>query len=353
MLFEKLDLERIREYLSLEGRKILVYHRDADGVSSASMVLKFFPDFEPMPREGPILDRKFMKEIEEKGPDVLVFLDIPIDQEWEKIRSLKESSEGMRIMIIDHHIIERDMNPDGVLHINPRFEVPGIYCPASYCIYRIFRSMGLDVEPFVWIAVIGIIGDYGFEDCGDVLEECAERYPQFMEGEDFRKNKLATAAEMISAAITLKGPKGAGKGLEALARSEEFSDFYDSRVFRGYRETVNREIERITEDFEENKDILEEDKVIFYEIKSKLNITSIMATVFTERYEDYVVITRKNSAQGWKVSLRCQKGWTNVGDLAKSCSKGIGSGGGHPKSAGALVRDWDEFRKRVLEFVRK
>ncbi|MBN2043070.1 MAG: DHH family phosphoesterase [Candidatus Aenigmarchaeota archaeon] len=353
MICDNLDIGKVKDYLNTEGKRILVYHRDADGVCSASLLLKFFPDFEAIPREGPIIDSKFMKEITGMNPGMLLFLDIPIDQEWKKVKKIRDSVPGIKIMVLDHHLMEKDLNKLGMLHINPRFDAPDIYCPASYCIYKLFKKMGLDVEPFIWISVIGIIGDYGFEDCGDVLQECVKRYPEFNHGKDIKKNGLATAAEMISAAITLKGGEGAKLGLEALVKSEKIEDFYHSRTFRRYREIVQREIERITKDFEVNKEIFGKEKVIFYQISSKLNITSIMATVFTERYEDYAIIVRKHSDQGWKISLRCQKGWVNVGDLAKDCSKGIGSGGGHPKSAGALVKDWDKFKSRVLEYVKK
>ena len=57
--------------------------------------------------------------------------------------------------------------------------------------------------------------------------------------------------------------------------------------------------------------------------------------------------------EGYKISLRCQSKTVNVSALAKKCSKGIGSGGGHEQAAGALVSDFDKFRKRAIREIKK
>jgi single-stranded DNA-specific DHH superfamily exonuclease len=354
MFYEKLDCGKVKSLLEETGRKILVYHRDADGVCSASLVLKFFPDFETITREGPIIDDKFFKELEEKKPDVLVFLDIPVDQEWKKLKKLMAIIPETKMMIIDHHIVEKDMNDAGIIHVNPRFCDKNLYCPASYVVYKIFRKLGMDVEKYVWISVIGVIGDYGFEDCEDVLKECIRIYPQFMKVVEMKGgNGLGKAAEMISAAITLKGSVGAEKSLKHLVKYETVEDLYKSESFRKWHVIVQKEIKSIMKDFAEKKEYHEDKKLVLYEIKSRLNITSVIATAITEIHKDDVVIIRKGSPMGWKISLRCQNGKVNVGDLAKYASKKIGSGGGHPKSAGSLVNSWEEFKKRAFEFLEK
>lgn len=353
MFYESLEYGKIGEMLEAKGKKILVYHRDADGVCSASLVMKFFGGFETVTREGPIIDDSFLKELTNRRPEILVFVDIPADQEWKKLERLKKSLPDLRVMIIDHHIVEKDMNPSGVVHVNPRMEDPGIYCPASYVVYRMLKKMGLKARPYVWISVIGIIGDYGFEDCGDVLQECAETYPSFMDVLDLRKgNGLSKAAEMISSAITLKGSKGAELSLECIVRCETLGDMKKCSNFLKWHGIVQEEIGNIMDDFEKNKELFPEKKLVIYQIRSKLNITSVIATAVAERHPEETIIIRKESNGGWKISMRNQKGDVNVGDLAKFSSKGIGSGGGHPKSAGAFVNDWDIFKERTMEFLK-
>lgn len=347
---ESLNLKGIENALKCKGRKILVYHSDVDGMCSSALLVKFFPGFKCIPREGPVIDNGFLETIISRRPDLLVFMDIPADQEWKKLLFLKRRLRRTKIMIIDHHIVERDMNASGIMHVNPRMEDKEVYIPASSVMYDILKAMRYPVKKFIWIAAAGIIADYGFEDCKKTLKECESLYPGSL-SDRLSPFKLSRIAEMLSALITLKGLKGAKIGLDLLIRIETFKDIKKHRDLREYYKRVKREIERIMEDFEKHAEFIREKNLIIYEIDSKLNITSIIATKVTDIHKDEVILIRKRSKQGWKVSLRCQSGKVNVGDLAKKASSGLGSGGGHQKSAGALVKDWEKFREKLVKEI--
>jgi len=347
---KNVELGKIDNLLNSKGKKLLVYHSDVDGMCSSALLVKFFPDFKCIPREGPVMDNGFLEAIISRRPDLLVFLDIPADQEWKKILLLKKRLRRTKIMIIDHHIVEKDMNPFGVLHVNPRMGKKEVYIPASAVMYEILKNLGYPVKKFVWISATGIIADYGFENCKKTLKECESAYPGSLSDKP-SPFKLSRISEMLSALITLKGLKGAKIGLDMLVKFETCEDIKKHRDLREYYKKVKKEIERIMEDFEKHADFVTEKNLIIYEIKSKLNITSIIATKVTDTHKEEVIIIKKRSRQGWKVSLRCQSGKVNVGDLAKKASSGLGSGGGHQKSAGALVKDWEKFRKRVIKQI--
>ena len=327
----ELNLKKINEWLGERGKKILVYHRDADGVCSAALLMKFFPSFETIPREGPIIDKQFFRQIVSKNPKVLVFLDMPIDQEWKKVLKLCEALRELRIIIIDHHLPEKNMNSQRIIHVNPMFRAH-VYQPASCVIFELFRRMKYDVVPFRWISLIGIIGDYGIKDCEWMFNEHEK------EGGD-PHCELSKMSDIISSSITLKGVRGAEKSLRLLIKSNRYEDFKESDELSGWNRIVQKEVKSIVSDFERRKS--QTGKVMFYEIKSRMNITSIIATITAERYPDNIIIIRKKSGDHWKISLRYQAGTMSVGDLAKYATKGIGSGGGHVKSAGALVSDWE------------
>ena len=341
----KPDLEKIRKWLGEKAKKVLVYHRDADGVCSAAIFLRFFPDFATIPREGPILDSGFFKAIIEKKPKVLVFLDMPIDQEWQKIVKLMDELQGLRIVIIDHHLPEKDMNSERIIHINPMLGGNNVYIPASCVVYELFREMGYDVKRMMWISIIGIIGDYGMKDCAWMLKEY-KRYGGVPHCE------LGKASDIISSAITLKGVNGAEKSLGLLMRSMDYDEFKGSKELARWNVVVQREVRKIVNDFEKRKELVPGKKLIFYEIKSRMNITSIIATITAEKHPDAIIVIRKKAGDQWKISLRYQAGKISVGDLAKYASKGIGSGGGHVKSSGALVNDWEKFRDRAFEYLK-
>jgi len=347
---KKAKIPELEKLLKSGGRKILVYHSDVDGMCSAALLMKFFPGFKPVPREGPVIDDGFLEVLVSKKPDAVVFIDIPADQEWKKLVALKRRVRGVGIAVIDHHIVEKDVNSLGMIHVNPRFDSREIYIPASAVMYEILKFLEYPAERFLWVSAVGVIADYGFEDCRELLEECEKAYPGSLSDKP-SPFKLSRIAEMLSSIITLKGLKGARMGLDLLVRFDTLKEIRNHGDLREYYRKVKREIDRITEDFGKHAEFVPGKDLIIYEIRSKLNITSIIATKITDTYRDEVVLIRKKSRQGWKVSLRCQSGKVNVGDLAKKASKGIGSGGGHRKSAGALVKDWDMFRERIVKQV--
>jgi single-stranded DNA-specific DHH superfamily exonuclease len=204
------------------------------------------------------------------------------------------------------------------------------YIPTSYVVYKILEKMKCDVKPYKWIACAGIIGDYG---------KC------MMEREIMKHGKRVS--DLITSAIVLKSVKGSEKAKKLLIRSETPYDFSTSELEKWHKIFV-KEKNRIIADFETKKEIYGD--FIFYEIKSRMNLTSTISSVISERYPRNVIIIRKKSGDFWKISLRCQSGKLNVGEIARKASEGIGSGGGHEKSSGAVVNDWETFKKRVLLF---
>lgn len=347
---KNLEPRAIENALKTEGKRLLIYHSDVDGMCSSALLMKFFPGFAYIPREGPVIEEDFLEALLSKKPALVVFMDIPADQEWKKLLILKRKLKNSKIVIIDHHIIEKDMNSFGILHVNPRLEKKEVYIPASAIMYEILRSLDYPVKKFLWISAVGVIADYGFEDCRDLLNECEKMYPGSL-GDKPSKSKLSNIAEMLSSIITLKGLKGAKIGLDLLIKIDNFRGIKNHKDLKEWHEKVKKEIERIMEDFEKHAEFVPGKNLVIYEIKSKLNITSIIATKVTETWKNEVIIIRKKSRQGWKISMRCQSGKTNVGEIAKRASRGIGSGGGHQKSAGALVKDWEKFRKRVIKYL--
>lgn len=344
-VLNSVDYGRLEKWLGGKGKKILVYHRDADGICSAALLLKSFPCFRCIPREGPVIDKDFYGRLVKEEPDLLVFLDIPADQEWQKLLKIREALPGLDLAIIDHHTVEKDMNPEGMIHVNPRFLDEKYYIPAACVVYEMLEKMGKDVVNLSWISAVGVIGDYGFRDCHWVLKNANK--------EGHTTKKLVLISNMISSAITLKGLKGAMEALGILRKSETPEDFSGAGKMEEWNESVQKELRCILKDFEKEKEVFEKEKIILYELKNKLNTTSIIATITAEKYPDYIVIIRKKSGKIVKVSLRYQAGKLSVGKLAKRCSEGIGSGGGHIKSAGAITKDWEKFRKRAFDFLKE
>ena len=340
------QVERVCEFLKIKGKKLLFYHQDSDGICSAALLLKFFPGFETAVREGPRMDEQFVADIVKKRPDLIVFLDIPVDQEKERILRISRKLPDVKILIIDHHIPEADLNSERICHINHMF-THRVYIPTSYQIYRILELMGEKVGPFCWISVIGIIGDYGFKECHDFLSKCKVLYPELLY-EHPMESKLARASEMIASAVTLKGVRGVEMVLDILTKAKKYNDFAENTELVRLDKKMKAEVDKLLEEFNQKKEEYPDRNLIIFEVKSRLNVTSVISSILARLYPDDIILIRKKHPNGWKISARSQTGIVNLGHVIKQCVLDIGSGGGHRKAAGALVTDWREFKTRFL-----
>ena len=168
----KEQLNKISEWSSITGRKLLFYHNDPDGITAAAQWMSVFDDFEPIAREGPVMKHSFVRWVADQDPDVLVFLDLPVDQEWDKLEWLQKHDPELRIIIIDHHIPDKDVSSEQAVHINNKL-VSGFkdkYIPAAFLVYSVLDAVGDDsakkqLKQMRWIVGAGIIGDYGQRDC--------------------------------------------------------------------------------------------------------------------------------------------------------------------------------------------
>ena len=152
---------------------------------------------------------------------------------------------------------------------------------------------------------------------------------------------------------TLKGMRGVAECLKVLLVSGGFDRFLENRKLQGWRREVDDEVRAIEEDFGKKREDFGREKLVAYEVKSGINLTSMMATKFGERLPDKVVAVRKSLGDVWKVSIRNQKGEADLGKIVKKCVRGIGSGGGHERAAAAVVSDWEKFLKRLRRELRK
>jgi single-stranded DNA-specific DHH superfamily exonuclease len=78
--FSEKEMRKFQRFLETRGKRIVFYHTDADGVCSAALLLRNFPDLEYAPLEGPVLGKALLQGLKEAQPSLLIFLD-PLPQE--------------------------------------------------------------------------------------------------------------------------------------------------------------------------------------------------------------------------------------------------------------------------------
>jgi len=325
-------MEQLGGILEAEGTKLLVYHHDADGTCAAAVMLKFYPKMKHMPLEGPRLSGGTVRDILSHDADTIVFVDLPVDQEFEALMKIKKKSA---VVVIDHHIAERDLSRWGILHINPKLE-KDVYLPASYMVYKIMDRLKKKPSDSKWISCIGVYADYAMKDCAAFLSSCS-----------LSADEMKSGSELLSSAVTVKGLAGAAAALKYLLAAEDYTDFSRNSQLKAWRAEVNNEFKDVMGKFDGGKELYPESSLVVYEIKSRLNITSAISNHLSELLPNLVVMIKKKSGDEWKLSLRCQSGFVNLGEIVKKCTDGIGSGGGHPKAAGAITSDYEKFLSRL------
>ena len=331
----------------LEARKrLVVYHLDTDGTTSAALLLKFFPSAS-LALDSPELDADTLKAIEAKGPELIIFLDLAIEQDWKAVKRLEKTS---RMLIIDHHLFERDLSSEKTLYINPRLERREAYLSASYLVYRLLKEMGKPVEGYTWISAIGVVGDYAFEEGRDVLEEVRSEDPTLLQGHPLR-SRIGEAGRLISSAITAAGEGGGEKAVKRLLKAETFQEFEGEKELQKWKRRIDQEIGGIVEGFEKKGEFHPEKRLAVLETKSRYPVSSAVSTALAEKHPDLTIIIRRKDEEGFKLSLRNQSGKVNLDRLVKKACRGIGRGGGHEKAAGAWVTDWEKFRERFLKLL--
>jgi single-stranded DNA-specific DHH superfamily exonuclease len=327
---------------------IIIFNNDADGITSCAMIMKYLSTkkikpyiiSQPMPP-----DKNLMKRIQLSLPKKVIFLDMAIDQESSIIKRLKGFSS---ILVVDHHKVFMDLNEEGVVHYNPRFDEGDVYKSTAYLTYKILSEI-MSMENNLWIAAVGMIGDYNLENSKDLVEMIKKKYNI----NDLHDSFLAKISHMIEAARS-------AKALTCEEITEKFiiaKDYEDllilDELVKPYEE-IQKEIEKIKEDFEKNAEIT--GNLMLYNIKSKYNLSSAISTIVSGRHKNKIVIVYEKKGNKIKMSARNQGKNFDLDYILKKATKGMrASAGGHKMAAGAVIeeKDWDLFKKRLVGIAGK
>jgi len=326
-----LNYKKSRRFLEGLERPTIVYHKDADGVCSASLIQEAISGT-AVPNDGPgiQLSDGLMESL--KDSESVVFLDIPVDQ-----LSVTEELKK-KVFVLDHHPPERNLTSSNILHQNPRFENPDDYLPASYLVYKLLE----DPKGIAWKAGVGVVGDHGVEDCQDLLEIVAEENPDIIGGKSYTYNemkdsKLGMIADMIEASKVVEGLDGIKKSQEIMKNAVEPNDVFKTEL-KDFYEIYIKELEKEKTTFEEEAEYFPETDSYLYEIRSNYSLVSDLATNMSNEKPESVIIVYQKESYGMKISGRCQNGREDVSQILKKSIGRHGSGGGHPEAAGGFVK---------------
>jgi single-stranded DNA-specific DHH superfamily exonuclease len=319
-----------------KDRVILIYDNDVDGISSAAIALAG-------------LKKLGIKNVKmfHKGRDGItnirdstrrftkgIILDVPTRLIEDELKKTKKD-----LLVIDHHIAN-DVSSKNIVYINPRLKKREIYQPVSYLTYKIFSKV-VDVKDKEWLAVVGTVGDYGFEDCKDLLK----KYLKIKKKEDIWGTKLGKTAMMINSSIAVLGSE---KSLNILASSKDVDMFRKNRKIIFAVKEFEREFAREKIEFKKNLEIYVDFDLFFSKIKTRFfRIGSTLSTYLATKYPDKIIILLEELNGNYKVHGRLESGKINIGKLfEKLCG-----GGGHREAGAGTIKkkELNEFKSNLTK----
>lgn len=341
MLTEK-DYKKIREELDNCKRPIFFFHDDPDGLCSFLLFYRYI-------REGrgvivkthPMIDNKFLKVIEDFGPDKIFILDIAmVEQEFvDKVK--------LPIVWVDHHAPQQLNN---VKYFNPRVK-GNDNLPASYICYKV-------VKQNLWIAAIGSVSDWFLP---DFLPQFIKKYPKLLSkpmknpGDILYTTKIGELARIFS--FTLNGKtQEALKCVKILTRIKTPEEILEQKTAAG--NYIYKRYEKIKQEYDELlNDALksaDDKKLLIYIYPSKkMSFTGDLSNELLYRFPNKIILIGREKSGEVKCSLRSGNKIKLSNILEKALIGINGYGGGHEYACGTVIKseDFNTFISNLKKLI--
>ena len=329
--------EKAREFMQkFSGKTLIVHDSDADGMTSAVMFGRYLKQKRNISAlfhisDGATISPESKEQIKKLAPANLVLLDFG----GEARNSIKELSQSMDVLIIDHHkMYETDFGK--ALYLNPHFfNVPDEYTsPTSHLSWQICRNSD-------WLAAAGVIADKGFLAGNKLLKLVSKKYRKVDFGKIVGLINSADAKEKSNEAVQL------------LLRMKNPREIFRSK-FAEWEKEVSAEIKRLVSEHKQKALFLANGKVVLYEIKPKFSLRGEISNRLQQLYPGKIVIIGEVSENHYLMSFRTVKAVVSFPDIIKKATENMegAHGGGHKKAAGCKIRLFD--KERFLErFIRQ
>jgi len=325
--------ENFLRCLKFEDRAFLIFDKDVDGVSSGVITSDAFGKIGiKFAKELPIF---FAKNNALKEFDAGVVVDVPLQLQVEFLRRTKN-----KMLIIDHHP-SKDVKAKNIFYINPRLVRKEIYQPASYVVYKLFSNY-VEMKEMKWVAIMGTVGDYGFEDVRDLLHN------EVTKKEKIWMTKYGRAATGLNAAIAVYGPK---KSFDILKGCKSLNDFLRNKEIKNAHKKFSKEFWDADRRLKSTAEVFPDVNLIFAKVAPKYSrVTAALASKISTTKSNFLVILAEQEGDKYKIHGRMQNKRYDVGGILKTFG-----GGGH-KQAGACIIDVKKlpiFKKKLIEILRE
>jgi single-stranded DNA-specific DHH superfamily exonuclease len=340
-------------------RVLLVHHTDVDGYCSGALFIRAMGvvaqeiKFELNVVAAANEELEYMiKSGKAAEYDKVVVLDIDVPY----LQDALERQSG-KFLIIDHHSVKADLNSPKVAYINPRFLSKEIYQPASYVVYKFLlyaaSKLGSDVmqkaiQSMEWVAVLGTISDFAYDDCKDLLGSYVEGVVK--QRKDITKTEYWQASKIYYGSIIV-WDAGENEKVSPLLSHKDLKGFMSDPKLNEMNRLFELEREKGEKQFWQNAEKI--DDVVISTISPEFKrVGSVLATDLGIKNEDKIVLVLERRGDDYKVHARGQRGKMHLGEVMNACCR---SGGGHREAAGGTIRieDYEIFKQCIIKEVGK
>jgi len=329
--------ENFLHSLKFTDRIFLIFDKDVDGVSSGVVTLKAFSKFgikftEIIPNF--FVEKKF---VDLKNFDAGVIVDVPTPAIEKFLCRTRK-----KILVIDHHP-SKDVQSKNIFYINPMLIRKELYQPTSYTAYKLFSNF-VNMEKEKWMAIVGTVGDYAFEDVKDLLQNKIK----MKDKRNIWRTEYGRAATRLNAAIALYGPE---KSFEILKTCTSLKNFFANKKIEDAHKKFSKEFWEANIKVKRNSEFYPFINLIFAQVQPKYaRITSALTSKISTEHHNTLVILAEKSGKKYRIHGRMQNGMIHVGDLLKNFG-----GGGH-RNAGACVipaKDLPKFKEKLMQILKE
>ncbi|MBI2547472.1 MAG: hypothetical protein HYW23_03435 [Candidatus Aenigmarchaeota archaeon] len=325
------------------GKVAIVHGHDNDSICSAAIIyrlLKKIHKIEPKLVASEFnyaISKNVLNEVKKLKAEYVIAVDLA-EINVDLLTELRNISQ---VMLIDHH------TPRGyvkITYVNPRNYDKSIYLPATYLCYKIYEKLA-DAKEILWIAGIGTLSDMGLKNCKDLFEDIKYHHKELIGNNEnideilFDKSLLGKLAKIFDSARVVNGIDGAIAALDVLLKTGNYQNVLNGEV-SGSKKLLDwyglseKEFNRLLKDFSVKKKTIK--KFVLYEVKSKYNMKSALATYLSKKMSSEVLVIYQKSGEYTDVSFR--RGPVSIMDLNQLAINSIigmpdSNGGGHIQAA--------------------
>ncbi len=334
-----MKVENFLDSVKKSDNLIIIYDDDVDGIFSSTIVEKALKKLKiKIKKKMAIGVNKFPNKIVELKEHNAIILDLAVYEYHDELIDTK------KILIIDHHPPLRNLNSEKIILINPMLSGKNVYQPTSYLAYKLFSEF-INLRDIEWLAVTGTIGDYGFEDCKDLIGN----YVKDITKEKIMKTKYGRASIIVDGAVAIIG---AEKAANIVSKTKSLQDLLKNKQFNSAFKKYYKLYVKAKKLFWKNLEEIKEIGLMISEIGTKSRMAGSIATEISSKYPHKIVLVIDDVGDKYRIHARYQDGKVHLGELMRKICL---VGGGHRQAGGGVIKhkDLSAFKRNVIREIKR